>query len=134
MVCGFNKKFPPKIEDGTKKHTARHGKRWRAGMKMQMATGVRTKDYNCFKEVEVHGVQDMAIVYAKDEIGKCAKGIIPVVKIDGGVLDIKQIAELAINDGFVDVGEFFNWFDEDFDGQLIHWTDMRYIGKGGDAS
>ena len=51
MVIGFNKQFPDKITEGTKKHTIREDKhdRWNAGMIMHMATGVRTKNYKCFK-------------------------------------------------------------------------------------
>lgn len=36
------------------------------------------------------------------------------------------VLELAVNDGFDSDEMFFKWFDKDFDGWLIHWTDKRY--------
>jgi hypothetical protein len=33
---------------------------------------------------------------------------------------------LATNDGFDTVDEFFQWFNEDFTGKIIHWTDLKY--------
>ncbi len=37
-----------------------------------------------------------------------------------------MVEQLAINDGFRSVEHFFRWFNEDFTGKLIHWTDLRY--------
>jgi hypothetical protein len=34
--------------------------------------------------------------------------------------------ELAINDGFECVEDFFCWFNEDFEGWILHWTPIRY--------
>jgi len=33
---------------------------------------------------------------------------------------------LSANDGFDSVEQFFQWFDKDFKGKLIHWTDYEY--------
>jgi predicted nucleotide-binding protein (sugar kinase/HSP70/actin superfamily) len=38
----------------------------------------------------------------------------------------KRMNKLAINDGFEDMHQFFKWFDTDFKGKIIHWTDLRY--------
>ena len=46
--------------------------------------------------------------------------------IDNIVLTNKQIEQLAKNDGFDSVQDFFNWFNEDFNGRIIHWTDFKY--------
>jgi hypothetical protein len=39
-----------------------------------------------------------------------------------------EIEDLAINDGFDDVADFWAWFDQysPFSGKLIHWTGLRY--------
>ena len=34
--------------------------------------------------------------------------------------------DLARNDGFDSIQAFFEWFKEDFEGKIIHWTDLRY--------
>jgi hypothetical protein len=34
--------------------------------------------------------------------------------------------QLAQNDGFDSIEDFFCWFDKDFHGKIIHWTDLRY--------
>lgn len=51
---------------------------------------------------------------------------VPFVFIDGIRKTRDQILELAVNDGFDSDEKFFKWFDKDFDGWLIHWTDKRY--------
>ncbi len=62
------------------------------------------------------GIQKITI----DEIG---------VSIDQKSLTLKEISELAINDGFESTRRFFEWFENygsEFSGKLIHWTDKRY--------
>lgn len=44
----------------------------------------------------------------------------PIVGIDHG------IEELAQNDGFNSSKEFFEWFNQDFSGVIIHWTEKTY--------
>lgn len=39
----------------------------------------------------------------------------------------KQMIELAENDGFDSIEEFFMWFNEDWSGKIIHWTSLRYV-------
>lgn len=61
----------------------------------------------------------------------------PIVKMDDKVIfDGTQIGtdnetgarmlELAQNDGFDTIADFFAWFTSDFEGKLIHWTDFKY--------
>jgi len=44
-------------------------------------------------------------------------------KIDGHNVDLET---LALNDGFESVDDFFKYFDSDFKGKIIHWTDLKY--------
>jgi len=142
-------------------HTIRHGNRWRAGMKMQLAIGVRTKGYYQFnigeyaaldhcvsvQEIEINhyigsltpeGFKDVysPSVYVESEPPKCEfDGMLS--KEDQELLGEKptilyrllseiELEQLAKNDGFNSVEDFWNWFTEDFKGQIIHFTDFRY--------
>ena len=132
MVIGFNKQFPDKITAGTKKHTIREDvhNRWHAGMVMHMATGVRTKNYNCFKLDTCKSTQHICIFYDYPIGSKRTVVIIDNKYIyDNLCPDLKAIVrmnELAFNDGFDSIESFFEWFNSDFSGKLIHWTDLRY--------
>lgn len=124
MVIGFKKQFVAKIKAGTKCHTIREDKRnrWKAGMKMHMATGVRTKNYKQFCEtLTCISIQKIQIIYYDSIMYHYAE-----VFIDGNKLSQKKVNELAINDGFKDEVEFFKWFTEDFKGKIIHWTNKKY--------
>ena len=127
MVIGFNEQFPDKILAGTKKHTIRVDQhdRWHAGMKMHMAVGVRTKSYLCFKLDTCKSTQIIDIDYY---LGMKYPMVVidgchfynPYLNIDKGMLELSQ------NDGFESIEAFFEWFNKDFIGKLIHWTDLRY--------
>lgn len=131
----------------SKLHTIRAGHRWKEGMKMHMAYGVRTKNYQQFNkyipELEVcKGVQDIRIKY----YGLKKKNSVHI-SIDGHIfywgnvfgseidpsgsdamktLYANNIEKLAINDGFDSVEDFFAWFNKDFEGQIIHFTNLKY--------
>ncbi len=142
MVLGFKTEvngkptyFPEKIlscvgivyinEYVPKKHTMRHGKRWRAGMKLHLSIGVRTKNYLQFnkniKGLEVcKSVQDIKIDYSETYLGE------PKIYVDNRQLVHTEIVKLAINDGFESLEDFLKWFNTDFEGQIIHWTDLKY--------
>lgn len=38
----------------------------------------------------------------------------------------QQMKVLAINDGFDSIEDFFKYFNENFTGKIIHWTDLKY--------
>jgi len=135
MVIGFKKKFVPKILDGTKKHTIREDatNRWKEGRVMDMATGVRTKQYNKFTEQICLGIQKIEFKWHTENKGLVNESRGVRVFIDGRNIngewfneDEMLIDVLARNDGFDNRVDFFTWFSEDFTGKLIHWTDLRY--------
>lgn len=135
--------FLPKV------HTIRKGNRFKAGTKLHMAIGVRTKFYQQFnrcitrlercisvQRIEIIKVNDQ---YNSEKESNCiwVHGIyVPsiketfynvfMVKVDGRFLSTPEIEVLAVNDGFENTDDFFNWFNEDFEGQIIHWTNFRY--------
>lgn len=147
MILGFSKYIKPKggtrretnfekkVLDGTKKSTIRLDpkRRWKAGRTIQFATGVRTKHYNCFKEGICTGTQEIEIthkpLYAKVEIDGILFGDIHytgTINDMNGCIYNGKLRTLAWNDGFNNIEEFFDWFDKDFKGVIIHWTDLKY--------
>jgi hypothetical protein len=129
--------FATKIVYGRKKHTLRVDpkNRWKAGMKIQHALGVRTKKYVQFAEGECKSVQKIEIkemvmcsavhryIY-RDPMNEVIK-IFQVI-VDGRKLDNVQIIQFAINDGFDSTHDFFRWFINGFEGKIIHFTDLKY--------
>lgn len=106
--------FHPKL------HTIRHdeGERWKPGMDIHFVINSRTKDRFQFAPVvKCKSVQTIEIEYQNKYT---------VVRIDGRSLSYEEIKQLAANDGFDYVWDFFKYFDKDFKGRLIHWTNLRY--------
>jgi len=102
MVISFKPRYKEPILSGQKIHTLRFdkGNRWSAGRIMHMATGVRTKFYNCFKVATCISVQSVDILCYDD-------GTLRVF-IDGrSGYDAEQLAK---NDGFQSVEDFKKWF------------------------
>jgi len=126
MILGFNKIFLPRIENGTKIHTMREDKndRWKAGNIIHFATGVRTKLYNCFKigrcirtqKIEIKWFPSAILLYAKEA----------QITIDDRIISNQETWELAINYGFDRTSDFFELFNKDWKGKIIHWTDFKY--------
>ena len=113
-----------------KYHSFREDKkdRWKAGMMIDFFINVRTKKMFRFCSVRpVVSTQKVEIFY---------KGLFVAVAIDKQLFytnaDLKLgkgaagMLELAQNDGFDNVQDFFAYFNEDFTGKIIHWTDLKY--------
>lgn len=109
-----------------KAHTIRRGHRWKPGMKIHMAINNLTANRFQFAPiVQCVSVQDIEIKhtgYAPNY---------PLVMVHNGKhlinpLGYDEICQLAINDGFETIDQFFEYFNEDFEGQIIHWTPLRY--------
>lgn len=117
-----------KVLISPKLHTIRHDphNRWKPGMKIHPAIGVRTKNYFQFAPViPCVSVQEIEIIHTGYSPNT------PVVYVHNGKslmnpLSYSEIKKLAQNDGFDSVEQFFAWFNKDFKGQLIHWSDLRY--------
>lgn len=125
MVIGFRKEFVSKIKSGSKLHTIRKDEllRWKKGMTMHMATGVRTANYKCFKKTICTSIQSIRIVHF-DGQGHCKSWA--SVWIDGKPMSDNQVRKLAVNDGFESPSEFFKWFNTNFTGRIIHWAKKKY--------
>lgn len=122
----------PGVLISPKPHTIRRGHRWKKGDKIHMVIHNRTKDrFQFVPVIECTGVQDIEISFSPTfdppeiKVNKLIN-YRPYVNVDGNDLTAQGIEELATNDGFPSVESFFNFFDKDFDGQIVHWTDIRY--------
>lgn len=115
MNLSFKHRFVNPILGGKKIHTIREDKhgRWCAGKAIHFCTGLRTKAYNCFRIGTCVSTQTVKINGVR-------------VWIDDRELDSAEIDLLARNDGLLVKEEFFAWFNKDFVGKIIHWTDFRY--------
>lgn len=132
----YYKEFTPKL------HTIREDKtnRWKQGMNIDFFINVRKKDMFRFAPVlPVVSVQKIDIKWSscKTQMNICIDGIkFAVFKnhYDGeGWRDLylpnnmpPRGLNLVINDGFDTIEDFFAYFDKDFTGKIIHWTDLRY--------
>ncbi|MDR2915594.1 MAG: hypothetical protein LBV74_12305 [Tannerella sp.] len=137
MILGFKTRYPEwmtkkgwdtffedKIKAGIKIHTIRQGHRFKPGDKLHLATGVRTKNYNCFKEMVCTYTQEIEL---DRNFGYGPMDLI--INIDGHPLRQLEKETLAMKDGFDTYQDFVEWFnqkDEKFIGQIIHWTDFKY--------
>ena len=123
----------PKFEQTPKLHTIREDKndRWKVGMKVHPVYNNRTKDrYQFAPTFECKGIQRIEIIHFKMTI---PQGLVKVwIKIDGKLfydIDdtlIENLKLLAKNDGFKSIDEFFGYFNKDFKGKIIHFTDLKY--------
>ena len=143
-----------------KVHTIREDAydRWREGMLLHMAYGVRSSSYECFNKAEsgelipgldkcrgtqlieiryheecANAAKNKLFVYSKPYEVKGTTFYIPIMVFMRNkpgeperALSIEQMQELAVNDGFASLEEFFEWFSDSFKGKLIHWTEKRY--------
>jgi hypothetical protein len=123
----FGDKLGSKLTDmddiAPKKHTIRSDvyDRWKAGNNIHFVVGNQTKHRFQFAPViQCKSVQKIEIVYWMG----C--GGFPAVVVNERSLSHDEIEQLAINDGFPSSKEFFQWFNTDFKGTLIHWTNLKY--------
>ena len=127
--------FEPKL------HTIRKDEkdRWKVGAKIHMVINNRTKDRLQFAPVlEVKSMQ-------KIKIARSVKGNHTEVAVyiddkqfgtatflaDSPMSYSDELRVLAFNDGFDALNStlklsFFQWFSEDFEGKIIHWTELKY--------
>jgi hypothetical protein len=124
---------PPTRHGWTPKlHTIREDKhnRWKAGMSIQMV--YRGPKYSILDHFN-KGIPELEKCVSVQKIDIKWESFIGLqkpalnIQIDNGrSLTTSEITQLAINDGFKDIEQFCRWFNKDFSGNLIHWTDLKY--------
>lgn len=112
-----------------KLHTIREDKngRWKEGNKIDFFINCRQPTMFRFAPVlPVVSTQKILITYTKTNKA--------MVFIDDKCLYMQDFSlegnykmlHLAQNDGFDTIEDFFTYFDKDFTGKIIHWTNLRY--------
>lgn len=125
-------------------HTIREDKtnRWKVGMMIDFFINSRTKKaFRFAPRVPVISLQKIVVkrtdhISMNDYPGQMYIQTITIanvdyfrsflVTIDGNLQTVKRLGLLASNDGFDSLDDFFNWFCDDFEGKIIHWTDIKY--------
>jgi len=124
-------------------HTIRKGNRWKAGdlIHPQIWSGkpYKSKVIQFHRAFKCTGTQDIAVKYLSPGVTYNAKKstepklrytprntFVKKITVDGKTLRLKKLKELAMFDGFDDLSHFFKYFNEDFEGQIIHWSKNRY--------
>lgn len=117
----FQKQFVPMIESGAKCSTIRqrrkNGYLPRTGDVLRLYNGMRTKSCKLIREVAVVDVVPISIHTGNG----CADVIYNGTRLVDG-----QVRELAVSDGFKDVGEFAEFFHSkygpDVQAYVIRWA------------
>jgi hypothetical protein len=126
--CALNNAIQRNLlaEVGIKIHTIRADpkNRWKVGSLIHFVIRNRTPQRFQFAPVlPVKAIQSVKILWYR---GKPLVWIDhncfynQLIGIDNGIL------ALANNDGFDTVEDFFTYFNEDFNGKIIHWTEHIY--------
>lgn len=143
MILGFQDRFVPFVEDGSKTHTIRAGERWKVGMRADLFARPRQKGMRLLFRAQVVKVERIEI--HGPEMG---------IWVDGNHLGWDEVEALAYRDGFrgatvlpsldhlanrlhrnypayAQMMEF--WRDRlPFQGQIIHWNyEQRFMVKPG---
>ena len=115
-----------------KQHTIREDSKnkWKQGNKIHFVINNRTKKRfqfaPVFKCVSIQEIKIEEKIMTTYDCAKLNSGRVFTVQIDNKYLSYYRISELAINDGFDSVEAFFEYFNKDFKGKIIHWTDLKY--------
>lgn len=117
-----------------KLHTMREDlfDRWHAGRDIQFAINPRSRNYFQFAPtlpcISTQQVDILEMVMtSSSHCYQTQDSRVWAIDVDGIRLKRTQIEELAINDGFESVEQFFTWFNKTATYKLIHWTTLKYI-------
>jgi hypothetical protein len=115
-----------------KRHTIREDKsnKWKAGNDIHMVINNRTPDR--FQFAPTIKCISTQLIWIKS----LEKKILVENYIDDNKtipdnffwkeLQEDEVLSLIKNDGFDSVDEFWNYFNKDFSGKIIHWTNLKY--------
>jgi len=125
--CFFGNNQLGKYIIGSKKpkiHTIRNdkGQRWKVKIKIHFYINVRAKNMFQFAPIiPCVSTQKIEIKYKDDDGFPWAE---PKVFIDD--IWFTSLEALAQNDGFDSLADFFRWFNKDYQGKIIHFTNYKY--------
>lgn len=99
--------------------------KWKSGNLIHFVINNRTKNrYQFAPVVKCISTQKIKIHYFYNK--KTENFDLPEVYVNGKKLTKKKVEILAINDGFENSKAFFAYFNTNFTGKIIHWTNTKY--------
>ncbi len=114
-------------------HTIREDKndRWKAGTKIDFFINCRQPSMFRFAPVlPVVSVQEIEVKHHLDYVSIFIDKMVYEIEVCETSKKIKStdpvIEALVQNDGFDSADDFFSYFNKDFKGKIIHWTDLKY--------
>lgn len=101
----------------------RAARQWKAGMAIHFSINPKSSTYFRFAPVvRCTSIQSIQIKWPSNKNPLD----FPDITIDQKNLSKEEINSLARNDGFDSTTAFLTYFSQDFDGTLLHWTDLIY--------
>jgi hypothetical protein len=130
-ACFANKGFSIDAfaEKHMKLHTIRLDKndRWQPGTKIDFFINCRQPNMFRFAPIlPVVSFQKILITYTKTKKAMVFIDDKCFYMQDFSLEGNHKMLHLAQNDGFDTIADFFTYFNENFTGKIIHWTDLRY--------
>jgi hypothetical protein len=125
MVAAFKQELVQPILEGHKIHTFREGQRWRLGLDVQFVINNRTPQRAEFRAATP------LVSWQRAELRE--EGLY----INNHLLDPLELTLFARQDGFATSELFLAFFAKrvlPLKGQLLHWTDFRYLDPQESAS
>lgn len=128
----YKEKFEskPPVNFTGKLHTIREDakNRWKTGTMIDFyINNTKPNMFRFAPRIPVVSIQEIEIIYYTDR-ETLIKDLPPkkAVVLGNSRLNQIEIEQLAQNDGFNTIEDFFTYFNEDFKGKLIHWTNLKY--------
>jgi hypothetical protein len=112
-----------------KLHTIREDKndRWQTGTKIDFFVNCRQPTMFRFAPVlPVVSTQKIYITYTKSKKTMVFIDDVCFYMQNLSLEGNHKMLHLAQNDGFDTIQDFFAYFNEDFKGKIIHWTELKY--------
>lgn len=124
------------VDFNAKLHTMREDKndRWKTGNKIDFFINARQKDMFRFAPVlPVIDIQKVEIIWHGEGIRVVNIYIDGECYVQNYAPDFntsrqreERMQQLATNDGFDNITDFLNYFNKNFKGKIIHWTNFKY--------
>jgi hypothetical protein len=120
----FGKPWEEGFIPDAKIHTIREDKsgRWRAGMDIHFVINNRTPQRFQFAPV----IKCKSVQIIEIKVSELNGEPLRCIRVDGRLLVFEEMTRIAINDGFDNIRDFFSYFNKDFTGKIIHWTNRKY--------
>lgn len=127
MTCGFKDQFEEYVQNGTKPHTMRQGKRWKVGMRLDAFVRPRQKGMRLLFRAIITRVDDVLVWHSIDP------RIAVAININGDLLDRDDTERFLWVDGFRDmsrgssIDQALSFWRKQlaagaWEGQIVHWN------------